>query len=164
MVKHLPFFLILIVCQKKQNEKVELTSKVNHCIMYDGQTYEVMFVTQYKERQAIPDCALRGKGCTLFFVAHASQKIHCLGHSDRLGDIKNVKRFFFSSACSGHARGLMTLLRATPFVCLSLRGCSTPKTPPVPRITVPLLANFSTKQFSSSVARSQPFQKLFAQN
>ena len=132
--------------------------------MYDGQTYEVMFVTQYKERQAIPDCALRGKGCTLFFVAHACQKIHCLGHSDRLGDIKNVKRFFFSSACSGHARGLMTLLRATPFVCLSLRGCSTPKTPPVPRIPVPLLATFSAKQFSSSVAKSQPSQKLFAQN
>lgn len=46
--------------------------------MYDGQTYVVMFVTQYKERQAIPNCALRGKGCTLFFVAHAGQKIHCL--------------------------------------------------------------------------------------
>lgn len=46
--------------------------------MYDGQTYVVMFVTQYKERQAIPYCALRGKGCTLFFVAHAGQKIHCL--------------------------------------------------------------------------------------
>ena len=46
--------------------------------MYDGQTYVVMFVTQYKERQAIPYCALRGKGCTLFFVAHAEQKIHCL--------------------------------------------------------------------------------------
>lgn len=53
--------------------------------MYDGQTYVVMFVTQYKERQAIPDCALRGKGCTLFFVAHASQKIHCsLLKSERL--------------------------------------------------------------------------------
>lgn len=54
--------------------------------MYDGQTYVVMFVTQYKERQAIPDCALRGKGCTLFFVAHASQKIHCslLNRSDCL--------------------------------------------------------------------------------
>ncbi len=34
--------------------------------MYDGQTYEVMFVTQYKERQAIPDCVSRGKGWPSF--------------------------------------------------------------------------------------------------
>ena len=87
--------------------------------MYDGQTYEVMFVTQYKERQAIPDCALRGKGCTLFFVAHASQKIHCLGHSDRLGDIKNVKRFFLLlgmlRSCSGANDALASYPLRLPF-------------------------------------------------
>lgn len=106
--------------------------------MYDGQTYEVMFVTQYKERQAIPDCALRGKGCTLFFVAHASQKIHCLGHSDRLGDIKNVKRFFFSSVCSGHARGLMTLCELPPSSAFRLGVV--PPLKPLPYLESPSLS------------------------
>jgi hypothetical protein len=131
--------------------------------MYDGQTYEVMFVTQYKERQAIPDCALRGKGCTLFLSLTLAKKFTA---SVILTDSETSKTssVFLLLGMLRSCSGANDALASYPFVCLSLRGCSTPKTPPVPRITVPLLANFSAKQFSSSVARSQPFQKLFAQN